>query len=86
MAIVNLSCDDLDPAQCDMAELLAQVQALEKAGLTVRLNLRNLKGNQWLEQLAAVNRRKARAWQLPVLLTVGYLGTLAALLTGWYGF
>ena len=58
MATINLSFDHLYGAGCKPEEIMAQIQALEAAGLHVNLQVRLPKGMEMLQQLPAVKKQQ----------------------------
>ncbi len=87
MATVNLSFGHLVGYGCKPEEILAQVQAMEKAGLKVNLQVQEPEGLRVLRELPEVqqHQRATHRLSLPVLMGIGALGGLASILLGLSG-
>ena len=86
MATVNLSFGHLVGYGCEPEEILAQIQAMEKAGLKVNLQVQEPEGMKMLQQLPEVRQQqRPRRLGLPALMSIGALGGLAFILLGLSG-
>ena len=87
MANVNLSFGHLYGHGCKPEDILEQIQALEKAGLKVNLQVQEPEGLKMLQQLPSVKQQQQSSrLGLPVLIILGTLGSLASILFGLSGF
>ena len=85
-ATVNLSFGHLVGYGCKPEEILAQVQAMEKAGLKVNLQVQEPEGMKMLQQLPEVQQQQTpRRLSLPTLMSIGALGGLAFIWLGLSG-
>lgn len=84
MATINLSFDHLYGAGCQPEEIMAQIQALEAAGLHVNLQVRLPKGMEMLQQLPAVKKQRMpfHPLRLAGLFMLGVIASITVLVLG----